>query len=75
MGDFAPQKAPPPSPVVHPGPSRERGEQVRADSYEYRVEEDPFEVEDWMRHCEEVAGEADEHRRRREAASEQTPVP
>jgi allophanate hydrolase subunit 1 len=50
-------------------------EEVRADRYEYRLEEDPFDVEKWMRHCDEVADEADEHRRRREAAAEGTPVP
>lgn len=50
-------------------------EAVRADRYEYRVEEDPFDVEDWMRHCDDVAEEAGEHRRRREVASEGTPVP
>jgi allophanate hydrolase subunit 1 len=50
-------------------------EQVRADRYEYRVEEDPFDVETWIQHCDEVAEEAAEHRRRREVASEGTPVP
>jgi len=50
-------------------------EDVRADRYEYRIEEDPFDVERWMRHCETVREEADEHRRRREVASEGTPVP
>jgi urea carboxylase len=50
-------------------------ERVREDGYEYRIEDDPFDVEQWMQHCEDVREEADEHRRRREVASEGTPVP
>jgi urea carboxylase len=48
---------------------------VRADRYEYRIEDDPFDVERWLAHCEAVRDEADAHRRRREAAAEGTPVP
>ena len=50
-------------------------EDVRADRYEYRVEEDPFDVERWIEHCAAVGEEAEEHRRRREVASQETPVP
>jgi urea carboxylase len=50
-------------------------EDVRADRYEYRIEDDPFDVERWMKLCEAVRDEADEHRRRREVAAEGTPVP
>jgi urea carboxylase len=48
---------------------------VRADRYAYRIDEDPFDVEQWLEHCEEVRPEADERRRRREAAAEEVPVP
>lgn len=48
---------------------------VRADRYAYRIEDDPFDVKRWLAHCDEVRDEADEHRRRREAAAEETPVP
>lgn len=48
---------------------------VRADRYEYRIEDDPFDVERWIAHCAAVRDEADAHRRRREAAAEGTPVP
>lgn len=48
---------------------------VREDRYEYRIDEDPFDVGRWQAHCAEVREEADEHRRRREAAAEETPVP
>jgi urea carboxylase len=48
---------------------------VREDRYEYHIEEDPFDVQRWQAHCAEVRDEADERRRRREAAAEETPVP
>ncbi len=48
---------------------------VREDRYEYRIEEDPFDVERWLEHCEAVREEADANRARREAAAEGTPVP
>jgi hypothetical protein len=48
---------------------------VRADRYRYRVEDGVFDVGAYLEWLPSVAAEAEEHRRRRDAAAEATPVP
>lgn len=50
-------------------------EDVRADRYEYAIEDDPFDVEAWLEHRDAVAGEADGRRAEREQAAARVPVP
>jgi urea carboxylase len=50
-------------------------EDVRSDTYRYRVEEAPFDVRSHLEWAATVADEADERRRRREEAAAKTPVP
>jgi urea carboxylase len=50
-------------------------EDVRADRYRYRVEDGVFDVGAYLEWLPSVAAEAEEHRRRRDAAAEATPVP
>jgi allophanate hydrolase subunit 1 len=48
---------------------------VHADRYRYRIEDNPFDVGGFLDWLPTIAPEADEHRRRREAAAAATPVP
>jgi allophanate hydrolase subunit 1 len=50
-------------------------EDVRADTYRYRIEDSPFDVGAQLEWAATVADEADERRRRREEAAAATPVP
>lgn len=50
-------------------------EDVRSDTYRYRIEDAPFDVGSHLEWAATVADEADERRRRREEAAAQTPVP
>jgi hypothetical protein len=50
-------------------------EDVRSDSYHYRIEDGVFEVGAYLDWLPEVREEADERRRRREEAAAVTPVP
>jgi urea carboxylase len=50
-------------------------EDVRADTYRYRIEDSPFDVGAHLEWAATVAEEADERRRRREEAAAATPVP
>jgi urea carboxylase len=50
-------------------------EDVHADHYHYRIEESPFDVGAFLDWLPTIANEAEEHRQRREAAAEGTPVP
>jgi allophanate hydrolase subunit 1 len=50
-------------------------EDVRADRYRYRIEEQPFDVGAYLELREQVRDEAEERRRRREEAAANTPVP
>ncbi len=50
-------------------------EDVHADRYRYRIEEGTFDVGAYLDWTETVRTEADERRRRREAAAAETPVP
>ncbi|ADB50002.1 carboxyltransferase domain-containing protein [Conexibacter woesei] len=50
-------------------------EDVRADRYNYAIEESPFDVERWLAHSASVADEADARRAAREAAAAEVPVP
>jgi len=50
-------------------------EDVRADTYRYRIEDSPFDVGAHLEWSATVAEEADERRRRREEAAAATPVP
>jgi len=50
-------------------------EDVHSDKYRYRIEERPFDVGAFLAWLPTIADEADEHRRRREAAAAATPVP
>lgn len=48
---------------------------VHADRYRYRIEPSPFDVGAFLDWLPTIADEAEEHRRRREAAAAETPVP
>jgi allophanate hydrolase subunit 1 len=50
-------------------------EDVHADRYRYRIEDSPFDVGAFLDWLPTIADEAEEHRRRREAAAAETPVP
>ena len=50
-------------------------EDVHADRYRYRIEDSPFDVGAFLDWLPTIADEAEEHRQRREAAAEGTPVP
>lgn len=50
-------------------------EEVRADTYRYRIEDSPFDVVAQLEWAATVSDEADERRRRREEAAAATPVP
>jgi allophanate hydrolase subunit 1 len=54
---------------------RQTFEEVHADRYRYRIEDSPFDVGAFLDWLPTIADEAEEHRRRREAAAAETPVP